>query len=165
MLLAPVSAAGGSIWPATPQCERAVDESGYVVQVCIGGSICYAVGGMTHVFVCVDPSFCPPGTESHAPAGTCRAPGDVDMDGDGWTVAQGDCDDGDPMTYPGAPDDHPDGMDNDCDGSVDEDMDMDGDGFTVGAGDCNDWDSSIYPGAPENPNNGMDDDCDGIVDE
>ncbi len=38
----------------------------------------------------------------------------VDADGDGYTEAQGDCDDGDPTAYPGAPD-LCDGIVNDCD--------------------------------------------------
>ena len=42
-----------------------------------------------------------------------------DADGDGWTVEAGDCDDGEPTVHPGA-DEICDGLDNDCDGSVDE---------------------------------------------
>ena len=38
-----------------------------------------------------------------------------DADGDGYTVAAGDCDDRLPHVYPGAPD-HCDGLDADCDG-------------------------------------------------
>ncbi len=42
-----------------------------------------------------------------------------DADGDGFTVAQGDCDDTDPAVYPGAPE-LCDGKDNNCNGAVDE---------------------------------------------
>jgi hypothetical protein len=45
----------------------------------------------------------------------------VDADGDGYTVAQGDCNDNDASIYPGAPDNTQDNIDNDCDGSIDED--------------------------------------------
>jgi M6 family metalloprotease-like protein len=43
-----------------------------------------------------------------------------------------------------------DGLDNDCDGEVDEnlDTDHDGDGFASCDGDCNDNDITMYPGAP-----------------
>jgi len=42
-----------------------------------------------------------------------------DDDGDGYTEADGDCDDGDPHVHPGHGED-PDGLDNDCNGQVDE---------------------------------------------
>lgn len=119
-VLACAPLATASVWPANSTCERPVDEAGLVVQVCVGGSICYAVGGQTHVFVCVDPSFCPPPADDGSlPSAACRSAGAQDADGDGWSVEAGDCNDNDPMTHPGA-DEHPDGMDNDCDGEVDE---------------------------------------------
>lgn len=46
--------------------------------------------------------------------------GSVDADGDGWTIEEGDCDDGWYGTYPGAEEWCTDGADNDCDGAVDE---------------------------------------------
>ena len=95
--------------------------------------------------------------------------GFVDLDGDGWTADE-DCDDGDPTVSPGAAE-ACNGVDDDCDGSVDEGVtttwyqDADGDGYgdldapvsaceePVGAvassSDCDDHDADIHPGAPE----------------
>jgi hypothetical protein len=85
-----------------------------------------------------------------------------DDDGDGYTVAQGDCNDHDATIHPGAPDPC-DGVDNNCNGMIDENYDMDHDGFTTCNGDCADNDPTSYPGATEVVD-GRDNDCDGIVD-
>nr|HOO45290.1 MopE-related protein [Deltaproteobacteria bacterium] len=47
----------------------------------------------------------------------------IDADGDGYTYAQGDCDDSDPDIHPGAIDVCGDGIDNDCDGVIDDGCD------------------------------------------
>jgi len=92
-----------------------------------------------------------------------------DLDGDGHFGAQcggPDCNDGDASIYPGAPE-VADGVDQDCDGTVDEGtnaFDDDGDGFSEDDGDCDDSDANINPSATELPNH-IDDDCDGEVDE
>ena len=70
-----------------------------------------------------------------------------DLDGDGLSLDEGDCDDLDPDTYDGATE-IIDGRDNDCDGSVDEDTlgaDDDGDGFSEADGDCDDADDGPPP--------------------
>ena len=54
-----------------------------------------------------------PTTEPSSPAGT-------DEDGDGITVEDGDCDDNDPWTNPLRDEEGSDGVDNDCDGMIDE---------------------------------------------
>ena len=122
-------------------------------------------------------------SDKAAPLDTERVEGDVD--GDGLTESAGDCDDADALIYAGAPE-ICDGLDNDCDGAIDEDVsttfyvDTDGDGhgdddsavvaclapegtIPVG-GDCDDTDGDVYPLAVE-VCDGIDNDCDGLVDD
>lgn len=99
---------------------------------------------------------------------------DIDADGhDGVPAGGDDCVDTDPLIYPGALEDAGasspglgDGLDNDCDGFIDEgmqDTDDDTDGYSELEGDCNDESSSIYPGASE-VCDGLDNDCDNSID-
>ncbi len=87
------------------------------------------------------------------------SPPGVDEDGDGYD-SDVDCDDHDYQVWPGAPE-LCDGLDNDCDGTIDEDFDLDADGVATCAGDCDDTDASIHEGALEVPYDGVDQDCDG----
>ncbi|MBI5479763.1 MAG: hypothetical protein HY906_12945 [Deltaproteobacteria bacterium] len=91
---------------------------------------------------------------------------DVDNDGDGYTIHQGDCDDTNPNVHPGAREICTDGIDNDCNGFIDgQEPDKDGDGFGPCQGDCDDTNPNVHPGAKEIPGNGIDDNCDGLTDD
>ena len=120
---------------------------------------------------------------------TLSLPEDADLDGDGFIdAALGgmDCDDGDPEVNPSVQE-LCDGVDQDCDGQVDEGLrsawyvDVDGDGYgdpawellaclrpnshAVDNGqDCDDGDAAVFPGAAE-VCDGVDQDCDGVIDE
>ena len=148
--------------------------------------------------------FVDEGSDANAPAGSLTFFKDTDGDGYGdpnITISQcampstyvsndQDCDDANVDIYPNAIE-YCNGMDDNCNGSVDEStavnlttyfMDTDGDGYgdatnvlntcpynqplnTVEvSGDCSPNNADVYPGAPEFCN-GVDDNCNGDVDE
>ena len=96
-----------------------------------------------------------------------------DDDGDGYRDEQAcdlpgtplDCDDDNAAVHPDAPE-KCNGIDDNCNGEVDEDVDADGDGMTPCGGDCDDSNPTVYAGADE-VCDGLDNDCDpdGAVDE
>ncbi len=101
----------------------------------------------------------------------------VDVDGDGYPACD-DCDDSDPATFPGAAE-LCDGVDNDCDGAVDEDFLDLGEACGAGVGECfsegsfvcsGDGTSVVCDAQPGDPTkelcgDDIDNDCDGEVDE
>ena len=112
-------------------------------------------------------------------------PLDCDADNDGSPASE-DCDESDPLTYPGASE-QCDGLDNDCDGIVDEETvtttyfaDADGDGFgditdttesclapanyVDNSDDCDDSDPTVSPAAAEVCDE-RDNDCNGLIDD
>lgn len=98
------------------------------------------------------------------------------------SVTAGDCDDNDPLRYPPDATEECNGLDDDCDGDIDEEVvptwyrDEDGDGhgtpsetrqscekptgFVESYDDCNDFDEKVYLGANELCD-GQDNNCDG----
>ncbi len=76
----------------------------------------------------------------------------------------GDCDDTDASVHQYADEKPFNGIDDDCDGRVDEPIDEDGDGLTPSTGDCDDTDGWVHPDAVEFCDR-VDNDCDGKVDE
>jgi len=105
-----------------------------------------------------DPSPTPEPTPTEEPT---PSP-DVDGDNDGFTPAQGDCDDTNPAVNPMATDVVGDGYDQNCDGV--DGFDGDGDGHASegsGGDDCDDSDPNRSPSMLEVCGNAIDENCDG----
>ncbi|MFO0594762.1 MAG: putative metal-binding motif-containing protein [Myxococcaceae bacterium] len=156
---------------STPLVDRCVTSADCDGLVCLGGS-CRPCSSDSE---CGDGSRC-----GVVGPGRCGCP---DADEDGASCA--DCDDADPMRFPGA-NEVCDGRDNDCNGEIDEGVvthwfaDQDGDGFgntglsltrclapagyVARGGDCNDTDPTTWPGHAEVCDS-RDNDCNGQIDE
>ncbi len=86
----------------------------------------------------------------------------ADEDGDGFTGADGDCDDGNAAINPVA-EEVDGGVDDNCNGRTDEHLDFDGDGNRL-PDDCDDADAWVNIGEVE-VLDGVDNNCNGEVDE
>jgi hypothetical protein len=90
-----------------------------------------------------------------------------DQDCDGYrSIAAGgdDCDDTNPNVHPGAREVCANGIDDNCNGMIDESPDADHDGYGACSGDCDDNDPTVHPGARE-VCDGKDNDCNGVCDD
>ena len=88
-----------------------------------------------------------------------------DSDGDGFTEAQGDCDDSDFTIGPNSSEVWYDGIDQNCDGLSDFDADGDShNNINSGGADCDDSNPGVFPNAIELWYDGVDQDCDGLSD-
>jgi hypothetical protein len=163
-----------------------------VEDISVNGTLWSAIGFWTFTAGCGGKLECGDGTkevDGECISSTDSDPDSIpDQDGDGFVSAD-DCDDTEAAAHPGA-DERCDGIDNDCDGQIDEDdaidqsiffSDLDGDGYgtadspitacsqpenTVGDDtDCDDTNIGVHPGAIEVWYDGIDSDCAGDVDD
>ncbi|MEZ4320387.1 MAG: MopE-related protein [Myxococcota bacterium] len=162
--------ADATVYPGAPEVCDALDNdcNGFVDDGVAGGQVWYTdldMDGYGETGNSTQSCLQPPGTSS----------------------VGGDCDDSNPMVYPGAQDVPNDGIDQDCDGFdagncipttwyVDGDMDGFGDptrttsscqqppGTSAVGSDCDDMNALVNPGSVE-VCNGIDDDCDAVVDD
>ncbi|HVK86357.1 MAG TPA: choice-of-anchor L domain-containing protein [Kofleriaceae bacterium] len=108
---------------------------------------------------------CYTGADGTEGVGPCIGGQRTCVEGGIWTVCEG-------QVVPSGEDGAAcsDGIDNNCNGTVDEDEDRDGDGLTTCQGDCCDSTECSNPsivnlGSFDAPGNNFDDDCNGVVDD
>ncbi|MFC1611087.1 MopE-related protein [Myxococcota bacterium] len=145
-----------------------------------GDEVCCS--GVLHSGDCCDNQDCSaPDTcvgWSCLPPSTCESDADGDHYGVGASCAGPDCDDADPAIHPGASE-RCNGVDDDCDETIDDDWPELGNACSAGVGQCEasgtmlctidgrDAMCDASPGSPEAERCGdeIDNDCDGLVDE
>ncbi|MFC1610422.1 PKD domain-containing protein [Myxococcota bacterium] len=145
-----------------------------------GDEVCCS--GVLHSGDCCDDQDCvAPDTcigWSCLPPSTCENDADGDHYGVGASCVGPDCDDADPTVHPGAPE-RCNGVDDDCDETIDDDWPDLGNACSAGVGQCEasgtmlctidgrDATCDASPGSPEAERCGdeIDNDCDGLVDE
>lgn len=148
-------------YKASQACERCCDLlDGMLAEKCTAScecqlTCCKEEAGVGQVGAC---SSC----EAMVEVFECEEHRARDDDNDGYSEYEGDCDDENPEVNPEM-EEEINGVDDNCDGYVDEDLD--GDGFTTNGGDCDDEDPAINPYATEMCNDGIDNNCDGFTDE
>ena len=157
-------------------CDGQVDE-GNVCAVCGDGLIQVQAGeecddnNTSNGDGCSSTCLVEPGYVCDGQPSVCTL---MDVDGDGYTVAQGDCNDSNPSVHPGAPE-LCNGLDDNCDGIIDNGDPGGGPACSTGLlGICNAGTRHCQSGVLQcvqnlQPSaetcNGLDDDCDGVVDE
>lgn len=170
--------AGWFVIPSNPASLPDLENRVLLAQITTNGNICGVFNAQ------VFPQYAGPGSPYILQNGLTF--GDLDdSDGDGFSGCEADCNDNDVSIYPGATESC-NGLDDDCDGQIDEGTltlyyrDFDGDGFgninvtqlscsqpfgfVTNNTDCDDISDFVYPGAAEVCNL-LDDNCDLTIDE
>jgi hypothetical protein len=155
-----------------------VDEAGDPVRLV--ATRCYDVDGVARDEVLLVVLGSDPDGDGYVidPATVCREPAidemperacDPELDFVCPMARAADCDEGDPEIHPGAGTTCLDGVDDDCDGDIEEACaDNDGDGAPscpaepTADCDCDDSVAQIHPGATDACNDRIDQDCDGV---
>ncbi len=143
----------------------------------LGSALALVLVAMATMAMAADEPSQESGLAARAGSSEAVEPDAVDNDGDGVFVPQ-DCNDNDPLIYPGAPE-RCNGLDDDCNGSADETYTDLGDACTAGIGECEaggftvcnaTQDGTVCNAVPDAPGlevcgNGLDDNCNGTTDE
>lgn len=106
-------------------CSVETDEKGFLEYLCPPRRISKMTGTLRHIYLCGD-TFEEPKCDLQFWVIDPRYDGDIvldptlDNDGDGTTGDQGDCNDNNTAIHPGAAEKPGNGVDDDCDGTIDE---------------------------------------------